>query len=163
MPDFGCLCKICMYMFANFFKCSVSETSKDSNRLFGGWRINSTFWPGELSWWIMFRLLSLVFRTCAKNLGKQIWVYYSELTDLRCSSGRHITSLAEETGDHLLRSASSLNKNFRWIWIVFEDSHGGLLFCFGLIRIDPWLVTCDDLINVFWSTAIVFFLRRPTW
>ena len=35
---------------------------------------------------------------------------------------RHMTSFAEEIGDHLLRSASSTN-NVRWIWLVFEDSH----------------------------------------
>ena len=40
--------------------------------------------------------------------------------------------------------------------LVFEGPHGGLLFCFEHIRIDLWFVTCDDLINVFWSTAIVF-------
>ena len=46
--------------------------------------------------------------------------------------------------------------NFRWIWLVFEDPRGGLLFYVELIRIDPWFVTCNDLINVFWSNAIVF-------
>ena len=51
----------------------------------------------------------------------------------------HMTSFAEETGDNLLQSAFSAN-NFRWIWLVFEDPHGGLLFCFGLIRIDTWFV-----------------------
>ena len=51
-------------------------------------------------------------------------------------NSRHMTSFAEETGDHLLRSASSKN-NFRWIWLVLEDPHGRLLFCFGFIRIDP--------------------------
>ena len=40
---------------------------------------------------------------------------------------------------------------------AFEDPHGGLLLRFGLIRIDPWFVTWDDLINVFWGAAIVFF------
>ena len=69
---------------------------------------------------------------------------------------RHMTSFAKETGHHLLQSASSTN-NFRWIWPVFEDPHGGLWFCFGLLRIDPWFVTCDDLIKVFWSTALVNF------
>ena len=75
-------------------------------------------------------------------------------TTLKCNS-RYMTSFAEETGDHLPRSAFCTN-NFRCIWLVFEDPHGGLLLCFGLIRIDPWFVSCDDLLNVFWSTAIVF-------
>uniref|UniRef100_A0A0K2TFH4 Uncharacterized protein n=1 Tax=Lepeophtheirus salmonis TaxID=72036 RepID=A0A0K2TFH4_LEPSM len=51
-------------------------------------------------------------------------------------NSRHMTSFAEETGDHLLRSASTTN-TFRWIWFVFEDPHNQLLFCFGLIRMDP--------------------------
>ena len=57
------------------------------------------------------------------------------------------------TGYHLLRSTFSTN-NFLWIWFVFEGPHGGLLFCFGLI---PWFASCDYLINVYWSIAIVFF------
>ena len=47
--------------------------------------------------------------------------------------------------------------NFRCIWLVFEDPHGELLFCFGLALIDSLFVTCDKLINVFWSTTIVLF------
>ena len=70
-------------------------------------------------------------------------------------NSRHMTSFGVETGHHLPRSAFSTNK-FRWIWLVFQGPHGGLLFCFELMRIDPWFVSCDDLINVFWSTAIVF-------
>ena len=66
-----------------------------------------------------------------------------------------MTTFAEETGHHLLRSDFFPN-NCRWIWLVFENPHGGLLFCFVLIRIEPWFVTCDNLINVFWGTAIVF-------
>ena len=38
-----------------------------------------------------------------------------------------------------------------------QVTHGGLLLCFGLIRTDSWFVSCDDLINVFSSSAIVFF------
>ena len=65
-------------------------------------------------------------------------------------NSHHMTSFAEETGDHLLASASSKN-NFCWIWLVFEDPYGKLLFCFELIR------HLIDLINVFCSTTIVFF------
>ena len=60
-------------------------------------------------------------------------------------SSRHMTSVTEKTGDHLLQSASSRN-NIRWLWLVFEDPHGGLLLGFGLIRTAPRFVTCDDLI-----------------
>ena len=58
--------------------------------------------------------------------------------------------------DHLLQS-DFCTYNFRWIWLVFEGPHGGLLFCFGLKRIAAWFVSYDDLINVSWSTAIVVF------
>ena len=51
-------------------------------------------------------------------------------------NSRHMTSFAEETGHHLLRSDFSTN-NFRWIWLEFKDPHGGLLLCFRLIRTDP--------------------------
>jgi len=33
----------------------------------------------------------------------------------------------------------------RWIWLVFEDPHCRLLFCFGIISIVPRFVTRDDL------------------
>jgi len=49
----------------------------------------------------------------------------------RGRNSRYITSFTEETGDHLLRSASSANK-FGRIWLVFKDAHGRLLFCYGL-------------------------------
>ena len=52
--------------------------------------------------------------------------------------------------DHLLPSAFP-----QTTFVGFGLSHAGL-FCFGLMRIDPWYVNCDDLINVFWSIAIVF-------
>ena len=58
-------------------------------------------------------------------------------------NSRHMTSFGVETGHHLPRSAFSTNK-FRWIWLVFQGPHGGLLFCFELMRIDPWFVSCDD-------------------
>ena len=54
---------------------------------------------------------------------------------------RHMTSFGEEIGDHLLQNASFPN-NFRWIWLVFADPHGGLLCCFGWIEdrgFDPFL------------------------
>ena len=61
----------------------------------------------------------------SKSSGKQIVVYHSELTILRCLSGT-VASFAEETGHHLLRSDFFTN-NFRWIWLGFKDPHGGLL------------------------------------
>ena len=70
-------------------------------------------------------------------------------------NSRYLSSFAEKTGDHFLRSAFSTNI-FSWIWLVLEGPHGGLWFFFGLICIAPWLVTCYDLMNVFWGNAIVF-------
>ena len=101
--------------------------------------------------WFVFS--SSFFKFLQRNCGVQLRI--DRVTLLKWNS-RYLTSLVEETGDHLFRSVFSTN-NSRWIWLVFEGPHGGLLFCFELIRIDPWFVTCDDLINVFWSTAIVFF------
>ena len=54
-------------------------------------------------------------------------------------NSRHMTSFAEETGDHLLRSD-----------FIFEDPHVGLLFCFGLIRID-WFTMA--MIRHLWITS----------
>ena len=48
-------------------------------------------------------------------------------------NSRHMNSFAEEVGHHLLRS-DYFKKNFRWIWLVFEDPHGGLLFRFAYIH-----------------------------
>ena len=67
-------------------------------------------------------------------------------TMLKCNS-RYMTSFAEETEDLCFEVLFSTN-NIRWICLVLEGPHGGLLFCFGLIHIRPWFVTCDDLINV---------------
>ena len=96
------------------------------------------------------------------------WFFFSRIAPNRLSipfrsdrpmlltwNSRHMTSFADETGDHLLRSDFSTN-NFRWIWLGFKDSPRGLLLCFGLIPTVPWFVTCDDLINDFWGTASIF-------
>ena len=56
-------------------------------------------------------------------------------------NSRHMTSFAEETGDHLLRSYFSAN-NFRWIWLGLAHK----VDCW--IRTDPWFFICEDLINV---------------
>jgi len=60
-----------------------------------------------------------------------------------------------QTNDHLLRSVFSTN-NFRCPCQGLLGS-SSFLFCFGLISIDPWLVTCDDLKNVFGNSAFIFF------
>ena len=57
-----------------------------------------------------------------------------------------MTTFAEETGVPLLEML--LTNNFSRIWLWFEDSHGGQLFCFGLIRINSWFITFDDLISL---------------
>ena len=109
--------------------------------LYGGWPINSTFWPVKkapvsadvwelaLLWWTMIRLLLFVFRISTKNLGKQNWPSYNA----QVGQLRHDQFFG-----------------------LFSKTHTVDCCCFGLICIDPWFVTCDDLINVFWSTTIVF-------
>ena len=111
----------------------------------------------------MIRLLLFVLRISPKTFGKPIVLYHSELTVLHCLSGTvgNETSFAQETGQHMLRSAYSTN-NSRWIWLVFEDPHDGQLFSVGLIRTNSWFFNCDNLINVFWGSAIVFFQHFNT-
>ena len=57
--------------------------------LYGGWPINSTFWSVKkaLVRADAIRPLFFVFLISPKTLGKQIVVYHSELTVLRCLSG----------------------------------------------------------------------------
>lgn len=101
--------------------------------------------------WCMFEFgfyISLV------TFGKQMAVYHSELTILR--SFKDTVTIwpvfPQKTSDHFLWSASCAD-NFCWVWLILEDSRGRLLFTFGLICIDPWFVTCHDLINYkcFWN------------
>ena len=152
-----------------FLFCGNTEKSLGaSSRLYVGWPINSTFWPvnkalfwanvWELtSWWTTVRLFLFVFQICPKtkwtNCGVPLRI--DRATMLKWNS-RPMTSFAEETGHHLLRSDFFTN-NFRWIWLGFKDRHGELLFYFELILTDPWFLSCDDLLNVFWGTAIIFF------
>ena len=69
------------------------------SRLYGGWIIKSMFWMLKNAvfwadvweipfwWWRVIRLRRLVFLISCKTTGKQMVVYHSELTVLRCSSG----------------------------------------------------------------------------
>lgn len=50
---------------------------------------------------------------------------------------------------------------FWWVWHIFEDPYDTLQFTIGLIRIVRRFFTCHDLLNVFWTTAIVFFNESP--
>ena len=71
--------------------------------LYGGWLINSLYWVLKnvvvwadmwdlaLSWWRVIRLRLLVFLISWKTTGKEMVVYHSELTVLRCSSGTIVT------------------------------------------------------------------------
>jgi len=85
-------------------------------------------------------------------------VRYSNFSFLNRNS-RHVARFTKETGDHLLRSPSFTN-NFRWIWLVFKDSHGRLQISFGLISIDPRFVPCDAIVffqNFFAPIRMTFF------
>ena len=134
--------------------------------LYGRWHIKSMFWVLKnvvvwadvwelpLSWWRAICLQRLVFLISWKTTGKQIVVFHSELTVLRCSSGTIATCpvFPKKTGDHLLRSALCLKHLYSW-----------LLFIFGLLDVNPRFITCHDVTDVFRSTAIVFlehFFRR---
>jgi len=52
-------------------------------------------------------------------------------------NSRHMTSFSEETGNYLLRSASSTS-NSRWIWLDFEDPYGRLLFSFRYLALSVY-------------------------
>ena len=85
--------------------------------------------------------------------GKQMVVYHSELTVLRCSSGTIATCTVfpQKTGDHLLGSASCAS-NFCWSSLPYSR----LLFTFELIRVNPRFITYHDVIDVVRSTANAF-------
>jgi len=98
--------------------------------LYVGLPINSNFWPVKRGW---FKLVCW----SSHYYGAQWSVLSSTVRTLLKRNSPQMTSFTDETGDPLLRSASS-KKKFHWIRLVFED--GRLLFCF---------VTCDDVINVY--------------
>ena len=66
-----------------------------------------------------------------------------------------MSGFSEKTGDHLLGS-DSCARNFYWIWLILKHPYSGLPFTFGLIRVNSQFITCQDVIDVFRSTAIVF-------
>ena len=66
-----------------------------------------------------------------------------------------MSSFSEKIGDHLLGSASCAN-NFCWIWFILKHPYSQLLFTFGLMRLNSRFITCQDVIDVCRSTAIVF-------
>ena len=94
-----------------------------------------------------------VFRISPKKFWRTIQNWPCNVAQVELSL--HDQSCQRNRRPYASKSFSFTN-NFRWIWLVFEGPHGGLLFCFGLIRIDPWCSSCNDLINVFWSAIIVF-------
>lgn len=68
----------------------------------------------------------------------------------------HLIGNGQETGNHLLRFASSLN-NFSWIWLTLEEPYSRLLLCFRFTYIDPWLVIYVDVEHSLWWTLKDFF------
>ena len=89
-------------------------------------------------------------------------MHHSELTVLRCSSGtvatwpvlpkkQAIICVEAIFPQKLSLDLARLRRPTRWTVVSFEFN-----------RRDPRFVTFYDLINVFWSTAIVFFLCSST-
>ena len=125
-----------------------------------GWAINSMFWPVKkaLNWadvrelalalWTMIRLFLLVFRISPKKL-------WCTTQNWPCNVAQVVQSL-HDLFCRLFASKCLSHKQLS-LDLDFEGPHDGLLFCFGLIRIDLCFVTCVDLINVFWRPSIVFF------
>ena len=100
-----------------------------------GWPIDSTFWPVNKA---LIWALSVRARIAIVNNDSSFHVRFSNISaDFRLTNygvpprierptmlkwnSRHMTSCAEETGDHLLRSDFCTN-NFRWIWLGFKDA-----------------------------------------
>ena len=65
------------------------------------------------------------------------------------------SSFSEKTADHLLGSASC-ESNLCLIWLILKHPYSRLLFTFGIIRVNLKFVTCYNVIDVFRSSAIVF-------
>lgn len=55
------------------------------------------------------------------------------------------------------KHATSRTSHFRWIFIDLKDPHSRLALSFWFICINPRLVTCDDVVNIFGSTSSEFF------
>ena len=117
--------------------------------LYGGWAINSKFctvekaliwadvWELTLAWWTIIRLLLFVFQISPKKLWctTQDWPSY-------------VAEVEQSPHDQFYRrnkrpfsSKRFFHKQLSLEWLDFENLHGGLLFCFGIKRIDLWFVT----------------------
>ena len=114
-------------------------------------------WELALSWWIVIRLRRLIFLISCEKTGKQMVVYHSELNVMHYSSGTIAPRpvFPKKTGDYLLGSAMCAS-NFCCIWLILKYPYSRLLFTFGLMLVNPWFITCHDIMDVFRSTAIVF-------
>ena len=63
--------------------------------------------------------------------------------------------ITEETSNHLLSSTAWTN-NFCWFRFILKYSNSGLLFTFGLIRIDPCFVPSNAVVDQIWPTSVEF-------
>ena len=135
--------------------------------LYGGWLIKSMFWVLKntvvwadvwelaLSWWRVIRLRRLVFLISWKTTGKQMVVYHSKLTVLRCSSGTIAAcpvfpkKQVNRWLEVLCARATFVGFGSSW------NAHTGP-YPYGLIRVNLRFITCHDVIDLFRSTAIVF-------
>jgi hypothetical protein len=79
----------------------------------------------------------------------------------RSTYGCDVSNFSEKMGDRLLPRASCAT-NFCWDCFTLEDPYGGLLFCFGLICIDPWFVICTDAIHSIWLYFCNISLHQST-
>ena len=94
----------------------------------------------------------LVFLISRKTTVKQMFVYHSELTVLRCSSCT-IAPCPVFPKKHSIICLKVLCA--WWIWLILKHPYSRLLFTFRLMRVNPQFINCHDVIGVFRSTAIV--------
>lgn len=101
-------------------------------------------WCGEV-WSVFGNWFSWFF---GGQIGNQLIVYHTEFTALRCSS------ITIATCPFFPKKQAN---SFGWIWLLLKYPSSSLLFTFGLMRVNPRFITCHDVIDVFRSTAIVFY------
>ena len=66
-----------------------------------------------------------------------------------------MSGITEETSNHLLGNTAWTN-NFCWCRFILKYPNSGLLFTFGLIRIDPCFVPSNDVVDQIWPTSVEF-------
>ena len=142
-----------------FLMCGNKKKSLSAkSRLCGGWLIHSTFWPVKKTLiWADVRELALPLWTMIRrfsNFSKEIVVWTTQnwpciIAQVEQSLNPSRRNRRPFASKCFLQKQLSLDlayvRRHTWWTVVLFRAH------------THWFVTYDDLINVFWSTAIVLF------